>query len=103
MRAATICRVLVVVQTLALAMAALEKIASHRPRAVPGFSILGIASIAVTVVAVLARRNIVVAWACVHLAGALALIGYIVTGQWFCFLAVIIALIAMHWYSPNRL
>jgi hypothetical protein len=103
MRAATIYRVLVVLQTLALAMVALEKVASHRPRAADGFSYLGIASIAITVAALLARHNILVTWTCVHLAGALALIGYIIASQWFCFLAAIIALIAMHWFSPNRL
>ncbi|HJW95013.1 MAG TPA: hypothetical protein VJ901_15465 [Thermoanaerobaculia bacterium] len=102
MRAATIYRVLVAAQTIALALVALERVASHRPRAVPGFSPFAIASIALVIIAILARRNILATWTCLQLAGAVALIGYFATGELLCFIASIIALTVMHVFSPNR-
>ena len=102
MRAATVYRVLVALQTLALAIVSVQKVITHQPRAASGFAWIAIASIALVVIAVLVRRNIIATWTGLHIAGALALAGYIATGAWSCFGADLIALAVMHGFSPNR-
>ena len=64
-------------------------------------TILAIGSIAVA--ALTFRRRLVVAWFSLHAAGVLAWIGYAATGETICFAAGILALVAMHVASPNRM
>jgi hypothetical protein len=51
----------------------------------------------------LMRRTVTLTWAWFQAAGALALAGYVSSGERVCFAAGILALILMHLFGPDRL
>lgn len=115
-RCTLVYRALVVAQTLGLATSSLVRVVTRVPRlslVTPPIAVaLAIGSAVGIVVGVLMyslretrsdKRNVVVSWACLQVAGFLALIGYAVSGTAICFVVEILALVGMHALSPNRL
>jgi len=109
-------RALVIAQTLGLAVSSLMKVVAREPRLSPDAPPAAIALAAAAAVGIAAgvlvyfvrrtksddRDAVLATWACVQVAGGLALTGYAVTGTAICCLVDVLALVVMHVFSPNR-
>jgi predicted permease len=115
-RCAVAYRALVIAQTLGLAVSSLMKVVTREPRLSQDAPPVAIALAVTAAVGIAAgvlmyflrptksddRDAVLATWACVQVAGALALAGYAVTGAAICCIVDVLALVVMHVFSPNR-
>jgi hypothetical protein len=115
-RCAVAYRALVIAQTLGLAVSSLMKVVTREPRlsqdaptAAIALAVTAAVGIAAGVLMYFFRRTrsddrdaVLATWACVQVAGVLALAGYAVTGTGICCIVDVLALVVMHAFSPNR-